>query len=288
MKNIQTVSEAAAYIREELKLYYPVREVEEITFLLFNHLKGYLKIDISLNKDKALSTQEIEQILQLVEELKTRKPIQYVLGKGHFFGYDFKVTPNVLIPRPETEELVEWIINDSQKSAPKILDIGTGSGCIAIALSKEIKNCSVTATDINAGSLEIARENAAHHKTNIQFVQHDIFDDYQELTKSGKFDIIVSNPPYVTQKEKDRISVNVLDYEPHEALFVDDDDPLKFYERIGKAGLDLLKNPDGCIYFEINEAYPEDVFDLMENIGYPIVNLKKDIHGKYRMLKAEL
>ena len=226
--------------------------------------------------------------IKQLKELKKEIPIQYLLGKTHFYGLEFEVNENVLIPRPETEELVEWIINENLKADRtkkiKILDIGTGSGCIAISLAKNIPNAEVYAIDVSKKAIETAKRNALYNKVEVNFILQNILET--EVLKCN-FDIIVSNPPYVRNLEKEEIKKNVLDYEPHLALFVEDNDALIFYRKIAElAKKNLLEN--GQLYFEINQYLGKETKDLLENMDFKNIELRKDIYDNDRMISSKV
>lgn len=215
-------------------------------------------------------------------QLKEQKPLQYITGETEFYGMKFFVNESVLIPRPETEELVEWILNDVKNAELKIIDIGTGSGCIPIVLKKNLPNASVWAMDFSEKAIETAQINADYHQTDIQFIQNDFLTmDFKELPE---FDIIVSNPPYIGETEKNAMDKNVVQFEPHSALFVSDENPLIFYERIIDFAKQKLK-PNGKIYVEINQNFPRETKELFQNI-LENTELKKDISGNFRMIKS--
>jgi release factor glutamine methyltransferase len=222
----------------------------------------------------------------ILQELKKEVPIQYLLGKTNFYGLDFEVNENVLIPRPETEELVEWIVKENAKTDKtktlKILDIGTGSGCIAVSLAKNLPNAKVYAIDVSKKALETAKRNAINNKVEVTFLLNDVL-ELEELPYD--FDIIVSNPPYVRHLEKEEIKKNVLDYEPHLALFVEDHDALIFYKKIATLAQDnLFKN--GQLYFEINQYLGKEMIDLLEEMEFKNIELRKDIYDNDRMLRG--
>jgi len=248
-------------------------------------LLNYSRTKLILNHEQVLSSNTIEKIDQIVSELKLNKPIQYILGQTEFFNLNFHIASGVLIPRPETEELVDWIISENKNGFYRILDIGTGSGVIAIALSKNMPGSNVTATDISNDALIITRENCKLNNVEIQLINHNILNHNENLNNT--FDIIVSNPPYITEKEKELMHPNVLDYEPTLALFVSDDDPLLFYRHIIEFALVHL-NSGGKIYFEINELFGNEVALLLEEKNFSEIILKKDINNKDRMIKALL
>ncbi|UCS94761.1 peptide chain release factor N(5)-glutamine methyltransferase [Echinicola marina] len=258
---------------------YPDPEAQQLVFWLLEHFLGLSRADII--RDKAIT--EVPEALYLaLKDLESGKPIQYILGLAPFYGREFKVSPEVLIPRNETEELVHLIIQENQQPNLKILDIGTGSGCIPISLSLEMPQSEVQALDISTDALAIAKDNASRLNAKINFYQADILND--EIPAKD-LDILVSNPPYVRDLEKSMMRSNVLDHEPNLALFVRDDDPLIFYRTIAQKGLKALK-PGGKLYFEINEALGEEMIELVKEMGYLEVSIHKDLHGKDRMLSA--
>jgi release factor glutamine methyltransferase len=280
-----TVRHVSSRIRNDLGQLYPAEEIQAITELIFENLLEFSKTDLLLNRDTKLSNSALSQINEIVNQLQLQKPIQYILGEAWFYGIKLRVTPDVLIPRQETEELVKWILDDIKGFPSKILDIGTGSGCIAIALALNIPLSQVTATDISEKAVAVARENAAKADADIDFIVEDIFNP--GIVKSQKFDIIVSNPPYVTESEKRLIGKNVLHFEPVEALFVPDMQALKYYFAIASLGREILR-PGGKIYFEINENKAAQLEELLAGLLYTDIVIKKDINGKYRMARAVL
>jgi release factor glutamine methyltransferase len=232
-----------------------------------------------------LSTKIIHEIDHIISELKLNKPIQYIVGRTEFYNLNFYITAGVLIPRPETEELVNLIINENNKGFFKILDIGTGSGCIAISLAKNLPGSVIYATDISDEALSLTRKNCKLNNIDIQLFQHDILIDNSPLDEA--FDIITSNPPYVRECEKKYMQPNVLEYEPHRALFVPDNDYLLFYRKISDFSVSHL-NHNGKIYFEINESFGNEVALLLEEKGFSEISIKKDINNKDRMVRAVL
>lgn len=264
-------------------------EIESFFKLLIEehlNVKGY---EFALNPNYNINEEEERLLLQALSQLKLEKPIQYIVEKTYFYGLEFKLNKDVLIPRPETEELVDWIIKEvgSQKSEFRkeefrILDIGTGSGCIAISLAKNLYNTKVYAIDVSKKALKIAKENALSNQVNVEFMEIDILN----LDKLAyEFDIIVSNPPYVRDIEKEQMKNNVIEYEPHIALFVKNDNPLVFYEKISKLAADSLVD-GGDLYFEINQYLGNEMKTLLSN-RFQKIELKKDICGNYRMLKCK-
>ena len=277
---------------QELSPIYDVGEAESFFYLILEDKKQLKRIDLALNLDLTFSNEEIQLWNSILDSLKKEIPIQYLLGKTSFYGLEFEVNENVLIPRPETEELVEWIIQSwksevgSQKSDAgkiKILDIGTGSGCIAISLAKNIPNAQVFAIDVSVKALATAQKNAEINEVNVTFLEKNILetDDLEQ-----QFDIIVSNPPYVRELEKLEIKKNVLDNEPHLALFVEDNDALIFYRKIAELAQRNL-NPNGQLFFEINQYLGKEMMGLLEKMSFKNMELRKDIYGNDRMMKAE-
>lgn len=267
---------------ETLKDLYDNDEVENFFYLILDNLKQISKVDLALNPKLEFSVEELNKIDFYLNELQKQKPIQYLLGSAHFFGLKLRVNPSVLIPRPETEELVDWIINDNQNKADlKILDIGTGSGAIAIALAKNLK-AEITAFDISETALETAQKNADLNQVFIHFTEFDILNDVWE---GEKFDIIVSNPPYVRELEKSEINPNVLENEPHLALFVPDEDPLIFYKKIADFARNHLSQ-NGKLFFEINQYLGKETVSLLQEKGFKNIHLKQDIYGNDRMILA--
>jgi release factor glutamine methyltransferase len=267
-----------------LESIYDKNEVDSFFFILLEHYLGYNRIKFALEPELTISEKDRQLFLDALKALKHQQPIQYILGETEFFGIPLKVNEDVLIPRPETEELVAWIINDvSNLDKITILDIGTGSGCIAIALAKHLPNASVFALDVGATALKVAKTNAELNTVSIEFLEADIL-NFNHFT-SEKFDIIVSNPPYVRQLEKPHMKANVLDNEPHLALFVTNEDPLQFYKAITKFAVNNLNNK-GMLYFEINEYLGNEMTQLLEKYNFSDVLLKQDIFNKDRMIKA--
>lgn len=265
---------------------YPEREVNSFFNILSEAYLGMSRLEVALKPQKELSTAEREKLEEALVRLRANEPIQYITGKTEFFGLPFRVNKSVLIPRPETEELVEWVLNDLQKSeakAPGILDIGTGSGCIAIALAKNLPNANITAVDISEDALETAKRNAEDNKVKIDFLKLDIL---KTEKLPSVYDIIVSNPPYVREQEKKTMHYNVLNHEPTGALYVKDEDPLVFYEKITLLAKGAL-TVGGQLYFEINQYLGEETKSLLTN-NYFSASLKKDIFGNDRMLKGKL
>ena len=265
---------------------YDAAESENFFYLILENKHQLKRTDLALQPELTFSITALEDWNFILEQLKQEIPIQYLLGTAHFYGLELEVNENVLIPRSETEELVDWIINDL-KTLPstnpvKILDIGTGSGCIAIALAKNLSQASVFALDVSEKALITATKNAALHQAKVVFIQKDIL---KCVDLEQQFDLIVSNPPYVRQLEKAEIKKNVLNNEPHLALFVEDHDALLFYKKIARlAQKNLTEN--GRLYFEINQYLGKEMMALLENLNFKNVVLRKDIYGNDRMISA--
>lgn len=269
---------------KELDKEYRLEEIDSFFFRLTGDYFDILRIDLVLTPDMVLSKEDESKLFAALSQLKTHKPIQYILGHTTFYGLDFKVNEFTLIPRPETEELVDWILKDhsGHYSALSVLDIGTGTGCIPICIAKYLPNAKVEAFDISGEALQLARINARENCVEVGFDEKDVL-TLDTLDK--QYDIIVSNPPYVRIMEKEEMSANVLENEPGLALFVSDEDPLVFYKKIAKLGQIALR-PDGVIYFEINQYLSDEMKEMMAGFGYRNIDLRKDINGNYRMLKA--
>ena len=279
--NIKSLRE---FIKKELGEGYPEREIESLTRILFEEIVHIPGSELNLDPARPLDPGQVQQMREAVAQLRRNKPIQYVLGYADFFGMRFRVTPAVLIPRPETEELVQWVVEDHRDAAPRILDVGTGSGCIAVALKKNLPDATVFATDISTNALRIAAENAETNRAEVHFIQHDV-ETHFAGDKTGKLDIIVSNPPYVPFSEKEGMHPNVTEFEPPEALFVPDRHLFKFYSLIAQAGhYFLIKG--GMIYFEIHEKFGDRIKELLASQGYGDIVLRQDINGKDRMIRC--
>jgi release factor glutamine methyltransferase len=271
------------YFNNALLGYYPETEVNSFFFILAESILGLMRIDVSLKYEDQIKSETYNAFQLAVERLQNYEPIQYIIGKTEFYGLNFKVNRSVLIPRPETEELVNWIIKGNKsKTSVSILDIGTGSGCIAITLAKNLPNAKVYALDVSKGALAIAKGNALLNNVEINFLNEDVLN---WTSNNLSFDIIASNPPYVRELEKEMMTDNVLKHEPHLALFVKDDDALLFYRKIIKLSKQILTD-NGQLYFEINEYLGENTQFLMEKEGFKAVELKQDIFEKDRMIKG--
>ena len=271
-----------ASIRKELAGIFPKEEIESLIFLIYEKVKGYSRTQFLLSREEKLSTDELVEIEKIVSRLKKHEPIQYILGQTEFYGMPFHSVSGVLIPRPETEELVQWIIQENKLLSPTILDIGTGTGCIAISLLKNIEQAKVIACDISLLCIETALRNAELNATPVSVFEYDILNGTPKVT-FPELDLIVSNPPYVRETEKLLMEKNVLEYEPGLALFVTDENPLIFYERIADFAITHLKNR-GSLYFEINEAFGKECVEMLQGKGFSNIILKKDINGKDRMI----
>ena len=269
-------------IRDTLAGYYTPEEINVFARYLLEKTVGVSSVKLLAEWDRKLTTEQQEQIRQMTARLKNYEPLQYILGECYFSGLQFHVRPGVLIPRPETEELVMRIAEEWSAKAIRLLDIGTGSGCIAVSLATLLQLSKVSACDISAEALEIARLNAASNRVIVDFQHKNILEE----SLSETFDVIVSNPPYVLEKEKEVMEQNVLRYEPALALFVPDADPLLFYRRIGLLAFEAL-TAEGTLYFEINQAYGKETKELLHTIGFGEVELYRDCFGKDRIIKAK-
>ncbi|WP_330442011.1 peptide chain release factor N(5)-glutamine methyltransferase [Flavobacterium sp. C4GT6] len=279
------IREYRAFFLDTLSKAYDTAEAESLFYICLEELKGWKKVDLAMNSNAELDRVELVKWNEVLTQLEQERPIQYIFGNAHFYGLEFFVDENTLIPRPETEELVEWIINENKgKKDIKILDIGTGSGCIAITLAKNLPQAKVYAIDVSKDALAKARGNAVRNEVDVTFIEKDIL-VADSLPES--FDVIVSNPPYVRNLEKQEIKNNVLQYEPHLALFVDDNDPLLFYRKIAKLGDESLA-ANGKIYFEINQYLGPQTVTMLQEEGYKNVILKKDIYGNDRMVSCDI
>jgi release factor glutamine methyltransferase len=271
---------------EELTSMYDAGEAESFFYLILEEKQQLKRIDLALQPDLVFSASAIVVWNSILEQLKLEIPIQYLLGKTSFYGLNFEVNENVLIPRPETEELVDWILSNTQTTKQsnnlKILDIGTGSGCIAISLAKNLPNAQVFAIDVSEKALATAKKNAVLNEVTVTFMEQNIL---ETLDLKQEFDIIVSNPPYVRNLEKEEIKRNVLEHEPHLALFVEDHDALVFYRKIAELAQKNLSN-SGQLYFEINQYLGKEMIELLEEMNFKDVELRKDIYGNDRMMRG--
>jgi len=273
------------------------QEIESFFFILTEYLHHLKRVDAALNPNFEISAEDVAKWNTILSELLKEKPIQYITGEAWFYGLRFEVNENTLIPRPETEELVELILNSPITQHPSpitILDIGTGTGCIPISIKANLPQANVSAIDVSEKALEVAKRNAELNKVEINFIQANIL-DVEDLLKLPSpiihhplsYNIIVSNPPYVRNLEKQEIKKNVLDYEPHLALFVEDTDALLFYRKIAQLALKNL-SPNGLLFFEINQYLGKETVELLESLGFKNIELKKDIYGNNRMIKCSI
>lgn len=271
-------------IKEELGSYYNEGEVTALTRIIATEILGIAPTTYYLKDCVTLSTEEEATLSATIERLKRHEPIQYIQGYTEFCGLKFKVNRATLIPRPETSELVEWIAGDHKGKAVNILDIGTGSGCIAVSLAHRLPLSKVTAWDISPEAIAIAIENSKENNTKVTF---EIVDILTQRPTEGVFDVIVSNPPYIKENEKSAMHKNVLDWEPHTALFVPNNDPLIFYRTIAQKAMTMLTT-GGTLYFEINRAHGAETMNMLADFGYKNIELRQDFAGNDRMIKAEI
>jgi release factor glutamine methyltransferase len=269
--------------QNELATFFDTMEIDQFFYLTLEKFHQIKRVDLALHPNFEITLEEQQKWNTVLNQLKTQKPIQYILGETSFYGLTFYVNENTLIPRPETEELVQWILESHLNEAcSSILDIGTGSGCIPIALKKNLPTATICALDISEKALEVASKNAVINEVAVTFLQQDIL----TATKLHQlFDVIVSNPPYVRNLEKEKIAANVLQFEPHLALFVDDNDSLLFYRKICSLAHEFL-TPNGQLFFEINHYLGPETIALVKSYGFTQIELRKDIYGNDRMLRA--
>ncbi|WP_298343335.1 peptide chain release factor N(5)-glutamine methyltransferase [uncultured Algibacter sp.] len=277
------IKELQNTFHEQLDAFYEKEEVDSFFFMLIAHYYEIARIQLAMDTDLVISNSK--KIIEALELLKRQKPIQYIIGETEFYGLEFKVNEHVLIPRPETEELVSWVISEfnTKKKPLRILDIGTGSGCIAISLAKNLRNVKVYALDVSKEALKVAKGNAELNAVDIEFLELDVLET--KRIRDLEFDIIVSNPPYVREKEKEKMRPNVLDNEPHLALFVKDENPLLFYNAIAQFANQNLANK-GVLFFEINEFLGGNMINLLNKNHFKSIELKQDIFKKDRMIKG--
>lgn len=279
------ISDLKSNFKKTLSELYPSEEVQSFFNILSEKYLNLSRIEIALNPERTISATEADKFQKAILRLQNHEPVQYIIGETEFYGLPFKVNKHTLIPRPETEELVEWILSGFPPSGARgILDIGTGTGCIAISLAKNLPNAKISALDISEEALKIAEANAKLNKVEVDFFQTDIL---AAETLPMKYDVIVSNPPYVRELEKKQMQQNVLKYEPHSALYVKDEDPLLFYRAISRLAKNHL-NPGGKLFFEINEYLAYEMTELLKAAGFKNIEIKKDIYGKDRMLKCKI
>jgi release factor glutamine methyltransferase len=271
-------------IRDALSGIYPPSEALSLAKMLLVEVFDFSTLELYGGKDKEISGKRRDVLDEMIRRLKKNEPIQYIIGVESFCGLTFEVNPSVLIPRPETQELVGWIAGDCEgKEACCILDIGTGSGCIPVSLAHRLPKAEVESWDISEDALQVARRNAERNGVEVLFRQKDVL---KASPDEARYDVIVSNPPYIAEKEKVDMEANVLDWEPSIALFVPDEDPLLFYRKIAQLGCSMLKE-GGALYFEINRAYGQETIQMLEAMGYKEIELRKDSWGNDRMMKAE-
>ena len=277
---MKKVSDILSFFLKELNGYYPEKEIKSLFYISIDHLLGYSKSDTIIKSENELLPDFKIEFSEIVERLQKKEPIQYILMETTFYGLPFFTRRGVLIPRPETEELVDWIIKDNENLEKRYLDIGTGSACIIISLAKNL-NGSFYAIDVSPNALREAKQNVKRNNVDVNLEQFDILDSDLD----GLWDVIVSNPPYVLESERKYMKQNVLNWEPEIALFVKDETPLLFYERIANQSTKVL-NKNGILYFEINEKYGKETVDMLAQKGFVNIELKKDINDKDRMVKA--
>lgn len=290
------ISELKSSFKSSLEGLYPSEEVQSFFDILADKYLSLSRIQIALKPDAKVSEEDSERFEKAILRLKKQEPIQYIIGETEFYGLLFKVNQHTLIPRPETEELVEWIVSEQASATQKdnsitVLDIGTGSGCIAISLARNLPNSEVNAVDISSEAIKMARHNAVENGVAVEFFQTDVLKAKSlpsgAVQSEKRYDIIVSNPPYVRELEKEQMQPNVLEYEPETALFVHDNDPLLFYRVISRLAKTSLK-PGGTLFFEINEYFGNEVVALLKDDGFTNIEVKQDIYGKDRMVKGSL
>jgi len=285
---MKTVKDVFTTFKQSLLPIYDAHETEAITLMVLAEITGSSKAMLKAFPETELTSAQAEKIHHILTRLQTAEPVQYILGHTDFYGLTFRVNPSVLIPRPETEELVEWVLKAETlnlKSAVNILDIGTGSGCIAISLKKNLPGAQVSAIDISVEALNTAKENAGLNEVNVDFIKADILNYH--ATVSAQYSLIISNPPYVTPDDKKQMHTNVNNFEPHTALFVPEDDPLIFYKAIADFALNNLI-PGGLLFFEINESLGKETVDLLAKKGFKEIELRQDMTGRDRMIRTRI
>lgn len=285
---IMLLKQYKTHFFDSLKNIQDEQEIESFFFIITEYLHNLKRVDVALNPNFELSEDEVQKWNAILADLQQEKPIQYITGEAWFYGLKFEVNEKTLIPRPETEELVEWIIESQklkvQSQKLEILDIGTGSGCIPISLKANLPQVNVSAIDVSEKALEMSKRNAELNNVEVNFIQNNIL-EVGDLNQH--FDIIVSNPPYVRNLEKEEIKKNVLDYEPHLALFVEDIDALLFYRKISQLALKNL-SPNGLLFFEINQYLGKETVELLQNLGFKNIELRKDMFGNDRMIRCSI
>ena len=293
---IMIVKQYRNYFNETLKTIYPITEIDSFFFLLLEEYLGFRRVDIVLKSDFKITQETLNLLQSATKQLEQEVPLQYIIGKTEFYGLPFVVNKHVLIPRPETEELVAWVVSESSRFKTfntstkqttetkqlKILDIGTGSGCIPISLKKQLPFAKISAIDISKEALGVAKKNAVLNNVDIHFILQDIL---KTVALDQHYDIIISNPPYVRELEKKELKNNVLKNEPHVALFVENDNPLIFYAKIAELAKNYL-NKNGLLFFEINQYLGTETIDLVNKKGLKNIQLKKDMFGNDRIIVA--
>ncbi|MGN6181258.1 MAG: peptide chain release factor N(5)-glutamine methyltransferase [Mucilaginibacter sp.] len=286
---METIGSVFTIYKQALAAVYEPNEIEALTLLTLSEITGSSKAQLKAFPERQLTIEQSKSITTMLTRLQTGEPLQYILGYTEFYGLPFKVNPSVLIPRPETEELVEWILSsvDSKGLAVgNILDIGTGSGCIPISFKKHLPQANVSTVDISANAINTAKENAALNNVEISFVEDDILNPSSQSLLNNHYSLIVSNPPYVTMHDKTRMHRNVTDFEPHTALFVPENDPLIFYKAIADFALKTL-NSEGLLFFEINESLGNETVEMLKDKGFKNIELRQDMSGRNRMIRAQ-
>lgn len=283
MGNDVTLKQIVDVVTLRLAEIYGQREAQWMVRIILENVKGYSPVDVVLHREEVLSDFIVGKIEDVTNRLLKNEPIQYIFGSARFYGNSFKVTSATLIPRPETEELVALIDKENRDTDLRVLDVGTGSGCIAVTLARVLRFPIVEAIDISEDALAVAQENAQSLRVKVNFKKSDAL--AMEKPKTPIYDIIVSNPPYIADKEREDMSQNVLQYEPHSALFVSDNDPLCFYRAIGDYGTKALKS-GGRLYFEINPLYVEEMRAMLDAMGYKEIRVVRDLPGKERIIAA--
>lgn len=285
---MNTIHDVLLSFDNGLKLVYDKQEIDSIKYLTISEITQLSKAQLKAFPERELPAEQVQKLKDILQQLQTGKPLQYILGHTEFYGLPFMVNSSVLIPRPETEELVQWVLSETGSRNPLcILDIGTGSGCIPVTLKKHLPRAQVSAIDISTDALATAKSNAELNKVDVEFIKTDILNPDSTSIPNTRYSIIISNPPYVTQQEKSEMHTNVLNYEPHLALFVEDNNPLIFYRAIADFALQHLEN-GGLLFLEINENLGKETVELLVDKGFTDIELRKDMRGKNRMIKAAL
>jgi release factor glutamine methyltransferase len=286
---MKTIKDVFSAFKQSLATVYDASEIEALTLMITSEISGTSKAMIKAFPEQEITTLQSEKLNNILVRLQTGEPIQYILGHTEFYGLTFKVNSSVLIPRPETEELVEWVltsVGSEQLAVGNILDIGTGSGCIAISLKKNLSAAQVSAIDISTNALQTAKQNADLNKVEVNFIHQDIL-NINHLPLTTHYSLIISNPPYVTLHDKIQMHTNVTDFEPHTALFVPENDPLIFYKAIADFALKNLVS-NGLLFFEINESLGKETVEMLESKGFKNIELRQDMSGRDRMIRGTL